>query len=950
MPEDARLDIDGHLSQFGLSGFRPGQREVIAAVLAGRDCLCVMPTGGGKSLCYQLPAVALRGLTLVVSPLIALMKDQVDQLLARNLPATFVNSTLSLAEQHGRLEDMAAGRYRLVYVVPERFRSPRFLEAVRAADLKLLAVDEAHCISEWGHDFRPDYARLGKFRRLLGSPPTIALTATATDAVRRDIIEQLHLVDPQTVITGFARPNLIHEVRTPRNDGEKMEALLEFLRKTPGSGIIYTSSRKRTEQVARSIAEQLRRGTVVYHAGMQSDERHAAQDAFMGGRAEIVVATNAFGMGIDKPDVRFVVHYNMPGTVEAYYQEAGRAGRDGKPSQCLLLYTASDRRIQEYFIESAYPAPESVARVYEYLRGLGEEPIELTQQEIKQRLQLAIGLEGVGECEQLLESAGVLERLVANQNMAGVRLDSDLPNLVDLLPKQATVRRRVLAAVQRLVGPRRHEMVPFRPGDLAEAAGLDQNSLTHALRELNAMDAFTYVPPFRGRAIRMLRRDQEFDELEIDFEALQKRKEAEYEKLQRVIRFALSPRCRQKDILLYFGQAHAEDCGHCDNCTRTAARPRQRPAALGPNENVTRAVRIVLSGVARAAARFPCGRNLIADMLCGSGSQRVEKLGLSRLSTFGLLKELKQTEIATLIDGLVAMGLLEQVDLEANRPVLRVTPAGLEVMKGTKDLREDLSIPADLLTTLRGDRPAATSPRAAKAALQKTIGTSSQASEPATAPDAGLLAALRQWRSRQAAEERLPAYMVLSNAVLEALARQRPASLGAVSRIKGIGEAKLEKYGEAVLAVLGRRSSGPRTDEPEKPSHWGVCEHTEVASPPVDEQATDESPELTSLPKGGTYPAHYWTWRLLAAGFRAEECCQIRRISRETALDHALQALEEGLPVGVDRCLSAELIAALDQLVVGEAPQQVRPLLAQLPQNTSYQEVQLYLRCRQQGT
>ena len=231
-----------------------------------------------------------------------------------------------------RLDRMAAGEFRLVYVAPERFRSGRFCDAVRAAGVKLLAVDEAHCISEWGHDFRPDYARLGYFRRLLGNPPTLALTATATDRVRRDIIEQLALREPRTFITGFARPNLFYEVQTPRGEREKPDILIDFLRQTPGSGIIYTSTRKRAQEVADRLADKTRRRTVVYHAGLLADQRRIAQEDFMEGRCEVVVATNAFGMGIDKADVRFVVHYNIPGSLEAYYQEAGRAGRDGKPS------------------------------------------------------------------------------------------------------------------------------------------------------------------------------------------------------------------------------------------------------------------------------------------------------------------------------------------------------------------------------------------------------------------------------------------------------------------------------------------------------------------------------------------------------------------------------------------------------------------------------------------
>ncbi len=730
MSHHADISLESFLPQFGLTEFRPGQRDVITAVLAGRDCLCVMPTGGGKSLCYQLPAVACEGLTLVVSPLIALMKDQVDQLTGKGLPVTFINSTISLAEQYQRLEDMAAGRYRLVYVVPERFRSPRFIEAVARTRLDLLAVDEAHCISEWGHDFRPDYARLGYFRRKLGNPTTIALTATATDAVRRDIVEQLDLHEPRTFITGFARHNLFQEVHRPGSDAAKEQLLLEYLERHPGAGIIYTSSRKRTEQIAELIVKHTVRRATAYHAGLLPDDRRRAQEAFMTGKADIVVATNAFGMGIDKSDVRFVLHYNMPGTLEAYYQEAGRAGRDGKPSHCTLFYHASDRYIQEFFIESAYPSRENVEQVWDFLRGRREEPIQLTQQQIKEELSLPIGAEGVGACEQLIEGAGGIERLVASQNLASVRIDSELPTLVDMLPRQAKVRRRVLQAVERLVGDRRNELVPMNPRSLSGLDGLDPTSINHALRELTLLSSFTYIPPFRGRAIRLLRRDVPLDDLGIDFAALEQRKAAEYEKLRKVIYYAMGNQCRQRAILQYFGDKDSGPCGHCDNCSiagfaanSQTAKPADessrdtatdKPAAAAApveDDKVLETARIVLSGIARIerATRNSCGKTLAAQMFTGSKSQRIKKLGFDRLSTYGMLGYLKSAEVAELIEGLIVLDCIKQTGLDGAaqfRPVIRLTPLGSEVMRGERPLPAPLPVNAALVQRIRGLPPA----------------------------------------------------------------------------------------------------------------------------------------------------------------------------------------------------------------------------------------------------
>jgi ATP-dependent DNA helicase RecQ len=701
--------LESHLGRFKLNSFRPGQREVLAAILAGHDCLCIMPTGGGKSLCYQLPAIAREGLTLVVSPLIALMKDQVDALTSLGISATFINSSLAPAEAYERIENMAAGRYDLVYIAPERLRSSLFLEKVRETKLQLLAVDEAHCISEWGHDFRPNYARLGRLRRQLNNPQTIALTATATPDVRTDIIAQLQISDPKIFITGFSRPNLQFEVQQATGEQHRDQMLIEFLRATPGAGIIYSATRKGCEQLVPVLSATAGRRVDLYHAGLEPDDRRRVQDDFMSGKTPIIVATNAFGMGIDKPDLRFVVHYNIPGTLEAYYQEAGRAGRDGQPSRCLLLYSHRDRRIQEYFIDGDYPAPEIVAEVYDFLRKIPDDPIELTLDEIRERLNLPIRSDGVAACEKLLENCKALERLDARQNMAAVRIDSDLPTLVDLLPKDAKVQRRVLQAIERRIGGQRFERVYFNPRQIVQAAEIDAAALTRALRELSKLEAFDYVPPFRGRAVHMLERNKPFDQLGIDFEEQERRKQAEYAKLDRIVRYATTRRCRQLEILDYFGDPTCHLCATCDNCNlrnagqgpgtdaqqwSASAGPPDVEASECPSTKILPAIRIVLSGVARAKGRF--GRLVIARMLIGSKAKQIAKYGLNKLSTFGLLAPLNESEASELIDALVCSGHLQLVEEIRFRPVVRLTPLGEDVMKARTSFDTPLNINGNL--------------------------------------------------------------------------------------------------------------------------------------------------------------------------------------------------------------------------------------------------------------
>ena len=407
---------------FGHRRFLDGQSRIVSALLGGRDALAVMPTGGGKSLCYQLPALLMDGVTVVVSPLIALMKDQVDALVRRGVAATVINSTIGQDEQRARIAAMRRGEWKLVYIAPERFRQRAFVEALKSADIALFAVDEAHCISQWGHDFRPDYQRLGEALEMLGRPQVVALTATATPEVRADIVRQLGFTDHEECISGFARPNLSLNVTACARVRDKYERLRSVVEQY-GTGVVYCATRGKVEEVAEAM-EGWGVQVIAYHGGLKEDERARLQDEFISRKAAVAVATNAFGMGIDRSDVRFVVHFEIPGSLEAYYQEAGRAGRDGEPGWCELLYNYADTRTQEFFIDGNNPGAEMIRGLYQVLlnRADGRHEVMASIEQLSEWLGNGNGM-AVGSAISVLVRHGMIERFdVPGQRIRGTRL------------------------------------------------------------------------------------------------------------------------------------------------------------------------------------------------------------------------------------------------------------------------------------------------------------------------------------------------------------------------------------------------------------------------------------------------------------------------------------------------------------------------------------------------
>jgi ATP-dependent DNA helicase RecQ len=695
-------------THFGFREFLEGQEDVVNAIVEGHDALVIMPTGGGKSLCYQLPALALEGITVVVSPLIALMKDQVDSLLEKKIPATFINSSLGQSEMNQRIDAMVRGEYRLVYIAPERFKSERFIQALAPLSIALFAVDEAHCISQWGHDFRPDYIRLKWALKDLGQPQVMALTATATPEVREDIIEQLGLGKfgrgtPRVFVSGFARHNLTLGMTAAKGRAEKLARIVEFATQLK-TGIVYCATRKNVEKVASHLKGE-KIPCVAYHAGLTDDQRTKAQTKFMNGNCGVAVATNAFGMGIDRADLRFVIHYDIPGSIEAYYQEAGRAGRDGEPSRCEVLYNYADVRTQEFFIEGANPSREVIANLYHVLRRLAlNGPIQLPISDIA-------------------------------------------------------------------------EMVPSTKNSMAVGSALYQLERANFIKREYQQGARTYTT-------RLVEPIKSLDELPIDFERLDKKRERDFAKLHRMIDYADHHGCRHHFILQYFGDTETgEGCTVCDNCLAKAD-----SAARFPNEEETVAIQKALSCVAHVNSRF--GRGRIAQCLVGSRSKEVLDTGLDRLSTYGLLKDLGEDYVWGLLNTLIRTGCLAVSS--GQYPTLSLTELGGDIMR--KKQRIPMVLP-DVKAKPRS------SSRTSKGAAAKR-------DEPADY-DITLFDALRNWRRDKAtAMGNVPAYIIYPDRTLQELARVKPQSDAELLEVRGIGPAKARQFGKETLAMI--RALGQR--------------------------------------------------------------------------------------------------------------------------------------------
>ena len=448
------------------------------------------------------------------------------------VPATFINSSLSLDETNDRIEAVKNGEYKLLYIAPERFYNQDFLASLSSIKVSLFAVDEAHCISQWGHDFRPSYLRLKEAVAMVGSPPVMALTATATPEVREDIINQLDLNNPDLVVTGFARPNLQFGV-VHASEARKPQTVLDaILSAQDETGIIYVGTRKRVDALLEFLLAQDIEA-VSYHAGMDPGDRKWVQEQFLTGKAKVIVATNAFGLGIDKENVRFVIHYDMPGTVEAYYQESGRAGRDAKPSFCLLLYNSRDRALHEFFIKGDNPSPRTIREIYRLLTRTESDSVLITYSEIAESLSEQTPEMAVGTALKILERENYISRAREKSGAAYLKIVNDLATILDILGERAKLQRSILTKLHDRFGDELMEGWQFKPDEIADILEVKRDSLMRLIRKLKEKGLVEYHPPFRGTEIRILKR-VEPGALEFNKQAMKEKLREAYKKLDKI--------------------------------------------------------------------------------------------------------------------------------------------------------------------------------------------------------------------------------------------------------------------------------------------------------------------------------------------------------------------------------------------------------------------------------
>ncbi len=659
---------------FGYTEFREGQLDIINSILGGRNVLAVLPTGAGKSICYQIPALNADGYSIVISPLIALMKDQVDSLNKNQLIASYINSTLDYSEEQKVLNNLRSGEIKLLYVAPEKLESVKFIEQLKSVKPKFVFVDEAHCISEWGVDFRPSYRKIKEIASLLEVKNISAFTATATPDVRKDILAQLGMEEPEIFVSGFERNNIsLNVIRTEK----KKEFVFKLLNEHGSPAIVYASTRRAAESVYKFLNAGSFKASY-YHAGLNSELRRLVQDDFINGRTDVICATNAFGMGIDKSDIRLIIHYNVPGSIENYYQEIGRAGRDGKDSHAYLLYDEKDVKIQDYFIETSVPSTQEVITIYNLLYDYTSTALgQLAENAIPfdSGLKDYYTLKGISasifnSSLKVLRDSGLLE-LTTNTNFKPeVRSLLSPAELKKFIQRIAPANQKnLLLAMIKIYGSALFSgKIKMSADAVSRKADLPVNILMELLETLNNAGIVDMRVPSALHNIKLLTTRSDTRYIELNFSNIRKFHDHSKEKLLSVIDFVFNDGCRFDYILNYFGEKRKDyNCGKCDNCGDLVHES-------NTNEFIAQAALRTLH-----ENRMNLRKSRLIKILQGKSKTTEEK----KLSTFGVCRHYSDEEIKNTISYLGGKGLIHNYD-----NILSLTETAKEQFTDTLKLEE----------------------------------------------------------------------------------------------------------------------------------------------------------------------------------------------------------------------------------------------------------------------
>lgn len=618
---------------FGFRDFKAGQQDVISRLLEGRSVLAIFPTGGGKSLCYQLPAMMLEGTALVVSPLLALMKDQVDGLIRKGIPVARLDSSLSKAEYQSTLERLLRGELKLLYVSPEKLGNAEFFKLLKGVKLSLMAIDEAHCLSEWGHNFRPDYLKLGVLRKKLRIKRILALTATATPHVAKDICRYFHITKSDVIKLSFHRPNLDLRIY-PCEASERKSLLLSRLQEHGFPAVVYCTRQETAEEVATFLAKNGQKARA-YHAGLRAELRQEVQDAFMKNEIEIVVATIAFGMGVDKANIRQVLHYNMPKSLEGYTQEIGRAGRDGFPAICEWFACGDDRVILENFIYADTPSPNGIRNVLERILNVGRD-FDLSVYDLSASSDIRQTV--ISTVLAYLEMEGTLEAGSSYFNEYKVKL---------LRPLREVYAGRKLSEIQllrKIFSKLEAEWKIFSVEikSCAETLGVSEEKVRKILDELETSGEVSLKKSNWRKAYHLKTASIHIPSLaEKLSQRFQQKETAELARLEKVIALALSEECFTKSLLSHFGEKRIEPCGHCDRCRSVRA----LPLPITGNPPISDHVRLILSKLYHEQIPALGTPRQFARFLCGMSSPATFRARLYRHDAYGLLSEIPFKEV-----------------------------------------------------------------------------------------------------------------------------------------------------------------------------------------------------------------------------------------------------------------------------------------------------------------